>query len=243
MIAALYDIHGNLPALESVLAEVRAERFDLIVVGGDVTPGPQAGACLEAIRSAGVPWVGLRGNGENDVLAARSGRPVPSRVPDGVHPLIRWCAGALSDRDADELAGWAPSRTVEVAPLGRVLFCHATPRDDNEIFTEVTPGTRVAPAFQDVDAAVVVCGHTHMPFDRTVDGVRIVNAGSVGMPFGDVAAQWLAVHDDRLEMRRSEYDLARAQARIDETGYPGPFDVANPPGRDAMTAALEAAAI
>ena len=75
--------------------------------------------------------------------------------------------------------------------LGEVLFCHATPRDDNEIFTRLTPADRLRPLLADVDATVVVCGHTHMPFDRMVGNTRMVNAGSVGMPFGDAGADWL----------------------------------------------------
>ena len=242
MIAALYDIHGNLPALEAVLGDVRDEGFDLVVIGGDVAPGPMVGACLEAIRSAAVPWLGLRGNGDNDVLAARCG-PMPSRVPGTFHATIQWCADRLSDEDTGTIAGWMPTRALDLPGLGGIQFCHATLRDDNEIFTESTPEDRVAPAFDGVDAAVIVCGHTHIPFDRLVRGRRILNAGSVGMAFGDTAAQWLAVLDDDVEFRRTEYDLESAQARIDASGYPGVFDVAQPPSREEMAAVFDAAAI
>lgn len=241
-IAALYDIHGNLPALEAVLAEVVSEGCGLIVVGGDVTPGPLSSECLEAIRSVGIPWIGLRGNGDNDVLAAARGQ-VPDRVPAGVRSLIEWAARDLSDDDLDELFRWAPTRRLEVAGLGAVLFCHATPRDDNEIFTERTPEARVATAFDGVDADLVVCGHTHMPFDRTVREIRIVNAGSVGLPFGDTQAQWLLLEPGGVTRRRTRYDLADAQRRIDEAGYPMPMPLAEPPGAERMLEAFEAVAL
>ena len=103
--------------------------------------------------------------------------------------------------------------------LGDVLFCHATPRSDLEIFTRLTAEDRLFPAFAGVDAAVVVCGHTHMPFDRTVRGIRVVNAGSVGMPFGEPGADWLLLGPD-LWPRHLRYDFEAAAARIRASAYP-----------------------
>ena len=100
-----------------------------------------------------------------------------------------------------------------------VLFCHATPRSDTEIFTSLTPDDRLLPAFAGIDAALAVCGHTHMPFDRTVGGVRVVNAGSVGMPFGLPGADWLLLGPG-VEPRHTDYDLEAAAARVRATAYP-----------------------
>ena len=78
-----------------------------------------------------------------------------------------------------------------------MLFCHATPQNDVDVFTERTPEERVAPCFAGVDADLVVCGHTHMQFDRTIAGVRVVNAGSVGMAYEEApGAYWALLGPD-----------------------------------------------
>jgi predicted phosphodiesterase len=100
-----------------------------------------------------------------------------------------------------------------------VLFCHATPRDDNEIFTRLTPEERLLPVFEKLDVSLVVCGHTHMQFDRRVGKTRVVNAGSVGMPFGEPGADWLLLDED-VRLQHTTYDLAKAAERIRKTGYP-----------------------
>jgi predicted phosphodiesterase len=124
-----------------------------------------------------------------------------------------------------------------------VLFCHATPRSDNELFTRLTPEEALAPVVERPGVDVVVCGHTHMAFDRRVGSTRVVNAGSVGMPFGDTAAGWATLDGDGVRLRRTAYDLEDAGRRIRATGYPLPVDLANPPTADAMLATFEASAL
>jgi hypothetical protein len=108
---------------------------------------------------------------------------------------------------------------LTVDRVGEVLFCYATPRNDTVIFTRRTLESRLLPVFEGVNVGLVVCGHTHMQFDRMVGRTRIVNAGSVGMPFGEPGAYWLLVGPD-VELRRTSYDLTRAAARVRETDYP-----------------------
>jgi diadenosine tetraphosphatase ApaH/serine/threonine PP2A family protein phosphatase len=132
---------------------------------------------------------------------------------------VRWTAEQLTPEHARLLAGWPKTLRLEVAGLGDVLFCHATPRDENECFTRLTPEERLLPIFQGLDVPLVVCGHTHMPFDRTVGKVRVVNAGSVGMPFGEPGADWLLLGPG-VQPRHTPYDLTRAGARIRGTAYP-----------------------
>jgi hypothetical protein len=115
-----------------------------------------------------------------------SGGPLPEPYGE----LFRWTAQQVREYQ-DVLASWPLTTSVEIDGLGKVLFCHATPRNETEIFTRLTPEERLAPVFAGVDASVVVCGHTHMQFDRMVGGLRVVNAGSVGMPFGTTGADWL----------------------------------------------------
>ncbi|MFN2572148.1 MAG: metallophosphoesterase, partial [Gemmatimonadales bacterium] len=112
-----------------------------------------------------------------------------------------------------------------IGGLGEVMFCHATPRNNTEIFTRLTPEDRLLPVFEGVGAAVVVCGHTHMQFDRMVGDIRVVNAGSVGMPFGAPGADWLLLGPD-IELRHTDYDLTGAAERIRNTEYPQAQDFA-----------------
>jgi putative phosphoesterase len=241
-IAALYDIHGNLPALDAVLAEVEAEGVDEIIVGGDVLPGPMPTASLDRLLALEMPVRFIHGNGEKDVLAL-SRHEMLTRVPEAFHETMRWVARALTPTHLAEIAVWPLSLRVPLA-LGEVLFCHATPRDDHEIFTRLTSEERLRPMMEATGAAVVVCGHTHMQFDRTIGGVRVVNAGSVGMPFGEPGAHWALIDDD-VVLRRTDYDLETAAAEIHATGYPSRdfYDVREPFPEQQMLDTFESSAL
>jgi predicted phosphodiesterase len=216
-VAALYDIHGNLPALEAVLREVREANVDQILVGGDVFPGPMCTEALSCLRALDVPVQFIQGNGEREVLAQLTG--APSDVPEQYLAAIRWVAAQLGPDDQRFVSSWPLTRRIAIPPLGNVLFCHATPRNDTEIFTRVTRDDVLAPIFHTLDVPLVVVGHTHMQFDRAIGSVRVVNAGSVGMPFGDTGAFWLLLGPN-VELRRTPYDLAAAAERMRGTAYP-----------------------
>jgi predicted phosphodiesterase len=218
-LAALYDIHGNLPALEAVLTAVGQAGADAVIVGGDVVPGPMPRECLDCLATAPLPVHYLRGNGERVVCAERRGQDVSAEVPEAFREVIRWSAATLTDQDAAWLEGWPATLSFNAGGQGEVLFCHATPRSDVEIFTRLTAEERLADAFEDVVAPIVVCGHTHMQFDRTVGGVRVVNAGSVGMPFGDPGAYWLLL-GPHVALQQTGYDVVEAAARIRASAYP-----------------------
>ena len=237
-IAALYDIHGNLPALEAALRDVRAAGVDRIVVGGDVVPGPMPRDTLDLLFSVEVPATFITGNGEVAVLAERAG--ADSGVPPQHRPMMQWVAAQLTEDDVRRLSAWPKTSRV-----GDVFFCHATPRSENEIFVRTTDEARLVPIFAAAGAPTVVCGHTHMQFDRTIGGVRVINAGSVGMPFGAPGACWLLV-DRQMELRRAAYDLADAASRIRTTAYPGVEEFAeryvlHPPSEQQMLAAFSKA--
>lgn len=217
-VAALYDIHGNLPALEAVLREVRAADVDLVVIGGDVVPGPLPVETLDTLLALDTPARFIQGNGDREVLAHYEGAG-ESSLPDTVREAIRWNARQLRPEDARTLGSWPKTIRIEVAGIGEVLFCHATPRSDSEIFTCRTAEQSLLSVFSGLDVPLVVCGHTHMQFDRRVGGVRVVNAGSVGMPFGAPRADWLLL-DGGIELRNTSYDLDAAAAVVRETEYP-----------------------
>ena len=239
-VAALYDIHGNLPALEAVLEELQREKVDLVVVGGDVVPGPFPRETLDRLLKLDPPAQFIYGNGETAVLDEAAGRQ--PRVPAHVRDIIRWTAEQLNGEEQELLGAWPKTLQVSLLDVGTVLFCHATPRDENEIFTRATPDERVAKMFSGVDVPVAVCGHSHMQFDRTVGATRIVNAGSVGMPFGQPGAFWLLLGPE-IQLRRTEYDLEKAAAQIRATTYPqaeqfAASNVLKPPGEAEILAAF-----
>lgn len=236
-IAALYDIHGNLPALEAVLAEILRIGVDRIVVGGDVLPGPMPAETLSRLQNLGTDAQFLFGNGEVAVLEQMTGR-TPTKVPETYRPIIRWNAEQLSHEQERFLRSWPNQIRLELPGLGRILFCHATPRNEDECFTRLTPEDRLLPIFTAAGADVVICGHTHMQFDRMVGNVRVANAGSIGMPFGRPGADWLLL-GPTVELHHTDYDLSRAAQQVRGTRYPHADDFATktilqPPSEEEM---------
>jgi predicted phosphodiesterase len=217
-IAALYDIHGNLPALEAALEKVRQASVDLIVVGGDVVPGPMPRETIDRLLEVDLPVRYLRGDCEVAVLAHLSGARARA-LPQEAQEAIAWTAQQLRPADTLAFESWPRTLRLPVDGIGDVLFCHATPRDEAECFTRLTSDDLLAPIFAGLDAAMVVCGHTHMQFDRVIAGRRVVNAGSVGMPFGEAGADWLLLGPD-VRLQHTPYDLASAVERIRGTPYP-----------------------
>jgi len=236
-VAVIYDIHGNLPALEAVLQEIRQEKVDHIFVGGDVLPGPMPRETVERLRDLDAPTHFIYGNGEVAVLQQMAGNE-PKAVPQTYRPVIRWTAEQLHREHQEWLSTWPKTLILEIPGLGSVLFCHATPQNENDIFTRLTPDDRLLPLFEELTAATVVCGHTHMQFARTIGHTRVVNAGSVGMPFGKRGAHWLLLGPD-IQFRHTAYDLANAAERVRRTDYPQAEDFAarnilNPPTEQEM---------
>lgn len=216
-VAALYDIHGNLPALEAVLREVRRADVDHIVIGGDVVPGPIVHETIERLNSLDRPVSFIQGNGEVAVLEARAGA-LSEPLPAHARAIVEWTAAALSPEEVAQLGGWPPTVTLAIEGLGDVLFCHGTPRHHNEIFTADTAEALLRPLFDPLGLPLVVCGHTHMPFDRLVGPTRVVNAGSIGMPFGEPGADWLLL-GPTVDQQHTIYDLYAAAKQVRASGY------------------------
>ncbi len=236
-VAAIYDIHGNLPALDAVLEKIREASVDLIMVGGDVLPGPMPVETLTRLFDLPIPVQFIQGNGEVAVLAALKGADAYP-LPEQVREIIRWTAQQLPAEHVRILSSWPKTLRLELPGLGEVLFCHATLRNENECFTRLTPERLLLPLFQGLHVSLVVCGHTHMQFDRMVGTTRVVNAGSVGMPFGETVADWLLLGPD-LELRHTAYDLVHAAERIRATKDPQAEDFAarsvlQPPSEEDM---------
>lgn len=181
-VAALYDVHANVPALEAVLADAEREGVDTILFGGDLTWGPEPGEALARIRSLPAA-VFVRGNCD--------------REPD------EWERSRLSEDDVAFLQG-LPERLE----FDDVLYCHATPRSDEEVVTPATSDADLAEILDGVEQRAVVVGHTHMQQDRQIGPVRWVNAGSVGLPYeGELAAFWALVDEGEVELRKTPLEL------------------------------------
>jgi predicted phosphodiesterase len=217
-VACLFDIHGNLPALEAVLAEVRHSGADHVIIGGDVLPGPFPRECLDLLYSLDVPTEFIVGNGDRETLTAMQ-RGVSSAVPPYFHDAMRWNAAQLNETDAGRIAEWPLTRRLHVGGIGDVMFCHATPRNDSEIFMRTTADETLLPIFEPLGVHAVVCGHTHMQHQRTVGTTRIINAGSVGASFQGPGAYWLLL-DTTVQLRRTYYDVDDAARRVRATAYP-----------------------
>src|SRR2546421_4368981 len=226
-VAAIYDIHGNLPALEAVIDQIRHADVDQVIVGGDVVPGPMPRETLACLLDLDIPIQFIHGNSDREVLAQMTGTETPwyRNAPEQWREPVRWTAQQLDIDHERLLAAWPPTCRVEIRGLGETLFCHATPRNDTDCFTRETPDDRLLPIFEGLDVPLVICGHTHMQFDRALERLRIVNAGSVGMPFGEPGADWLLLGPD-VQLRHTPYDLTAAAERIRATPYPQAQDFA-----------------
>ncbi|HYS97980.1 MAG TPA: metallophosphoesterase [Candidatus Dormibacteraeota bacterium] len=207
-VAALADIHGNLPALEAVLRDVEREKPDLVVFCGDVASGPMPAETIDLLQTIpGARFV--RGNADRGLVDEFDGKP--SESPG---PFADWCAKQINRKQRDFLASFESTVQIDsVDGVGRVLFCHAVPDNDIDVMTAETSEERMREILAGVDADLVVCGHTHMQFDRVVDRVRVVNAGSIGMTYGEPGACW-AMLGPGAQLRRTEYDREAAAGRI-----------------------------
>jgi predicted phosphodiesterase len=221
-VAALYDIHANLPALEAVLREVEAAAPDRIVIGGDAATGPMNAETLDALMALGDRALFVQGNADRWTVDVYD-NPA-SGSPEEEHPGRRaaaWAAAQIGPAQRDFLASFAPTVELDIGGLGRMLFRHGSPRSDDEAITAVTPDDRLQRLLEGVEAPVVVCGHTHVQFDGRLRERRVVNAGSVGMPYeGRPGAHWLLLGPD-VDLRRTDYDLDAAIKRLRATGWPG----------------------
>lgn len=227
-IAALYDIHGNLPALNAVISELDQVQPDLIIVGGDIVAGPMPVQTLERLLQLKYPVKFIRGNNDREVVMIYDGIPLRSDISEKGREKLEWVAKQLNRSHRDFLAQLPDSLIQSLHDSKRdILFCHATPTSDEEIFTPITPKEQLKGIFCEVAQQDVVCGHTHMQFEIQLDGIRVINAGSVGMPFAERSgAYWLLISPSGFEHKCTLYDLENAANEIRATQDPQANDFA-----------------
>jgi predicted phosphodiesterase len=206
-VAALADVHGNAPALAAVLAEVEREAPDLVVFGGDLTWGSLPQETLALVHALEIPARFVRGNADRMVGVETEGRGP-------------WITQQHTSEDLAFLAGFEPTVSVDIDGLGLTCFCHGSPRSDEECVTERTPLERVREFTAGRDEEVYVTAHVHLQYDRTLDGIRLVGPGSVGLPYGEGgSAHWALLGPD-VELRRTAYDVGAAISLMRATDDP-----------------------
>jgi putative phosphoesterase len=218
-IAVVSDIHGVLPCLDAVLAEPAARSADLLVVTGDIAAGPQPNQVLERLSGLGEKARLVRGNADRDLVTMATG----GEPPEGTPPVDVWAAQQLTPEHVQLLAALPHPLVLELSGFGDVLFCHGTPRDDNEVVLVDSRPSRWADVLDEVPESVrmVCCGHTHTPFARLVDRRWIVNSGSTGMPYGSKGVPWALLDSHGVQLRVTPIDLEQvAEDVIADSGFP-----------------------
>jgi putative phosphoesterase len=236
-VAVLGDVHGNTVALAAVLEELRRENVDLVVWTGDLSWGAEPTATLDLVRSLGLPSRYVRGNAERTLRELEEGAIEQPRE------IERWMLASHSSSDLELARSFEHSHSVEIDGLGATYFTHGSPRNDEELLTAGTPEARFRQATSEIAERVLVTGHTHAQYDREVAGIRALNPGSVGMPYeGRPGAYWALLGPD-VELRRTEYDVEEAAARLRSSGIPDPERLVemllNPPTSAEMIAHAE----
>jgi predicted phosphodiesterase len=215
-VAVLSDVHGNVPALEAVLADVNDAGVDLVVFCGDLTWGPEPERTIDIVRSRIDSTVFIRGNADRAIIELANGTRQPRRPRDA------WMRDRHSRTGVDFLSEFLFAAVVDVTGLGPVRFCHGSPRSDIEVITPGTPQHRLSEIADTIGERVLVSGHTHLQFDRRVGGLRSVNPGSVGVPYHDGppgTAYWALLGPD-VQLRRTSYDVDEAVRSCVATGDP-----------------------
>ena len=208
MLALLYDVHGNAPALEVVLADAAQQGASEYLIGGDVALfGPWPQATVARLREL-EPAAWIRGNGERWTAH-----------PEDAPPFVGGAAAAARAELGDALVGELDALPESMQVDERTRAWHGSPVSDVRSFTP-EPGDDEPALLEGVGEARLIFGHTHLPFRRTsqVRGIELVNPGSVGMPLdGDHRAAYALLHDDgTIEHRRLEYDHAAVPAALRE---------------------------
>jgi len=220
-LAIVSDIHGNLTALEAVIADLKTTSPDLVVQGGDlVVGGPRPAEVIDRIRELG--WAGVLGNTDEVLWAPEKFEEQVKRAPK-LRPLLE----ALSQETAAtrELLQEERFRWLQALPLAwqnhGVALLHASPGDLWQAPMPECEDQQLVSTYASVGAATVAYGHIHRPYVRQVSGFVIANSGSVGMPYdGDARASYLLVEDGNATIRRVEYDVEAEIKYLLGSGYP-----------------------
>ncbi|MBY7144823.1 metallophosphoesterase family protein [Virgibacillus sp. NKC19-3] len=215
-VAAIYDIHGNFFALEAVLQEIRDSNVEKVIVGGNLAWGPEPRQVMDLLFDYKEVFTFIKGNADREV-AHRYGKE--KGLDDFVTDMNHWCADQLTDEQLHFLKNLPEKEEIEMAGLGKVLFVHGSPRSDEEAIRLNTTDSELGSMLENVEQDIIVCGHTHIQFDRRVGEKRVVNAGSVGLQSRASGACWVILGDE-IDFRVTAYDTQSASERILQSNSP-----------------------
>jgi putative phosphoesterase len=221
------DTHGIAPALEAVLAEEARDPSEVLIVAGDIAAGPQPNRVIDILREHQGRLVAISGNGDREIVEVRDGKD-----PAGVNGIFAWAAQEITLENLAWLRDLTKTVELDIANHGRVHVCHATPQNDLDIVLVDSRLARWSEVFADLSDQVqmVILGHTHMPFQRLVNRRRVINPGSVGMPYGASGAHWTRLRQDGvIETRVTRYDVGAALDAIEaSSSFPDVREWATP---------------
>ena len=195
-VAVLADIHGNLPALEAVRADLAQFPVDQVLVAGDVINwGPFSAAVAERVLAEG--WAAIRGNHEYYLLDYQTPR-APALWDDADHfSTLPWLRRQLAGRLHNRIAAWPDTLTLRPPDAPPLRVIHGTPRSPWEPLYPWTPPDKLRERLTDVVETTLVAAHTHLPMELRFEGWHIVNPGSVGLPLdGRHEASYLILDGD-----------------------------------------------
>ena len=221
-LAIVSDVHGNLTALEAVVANIERRGIERVVHGGDLAlVGCQGAQVVDLVRELG--WPGIVGN-TDELLWRPEERAVQETAAPGLRTLLRLLfeeyAPATNEQLGDERVAWL-RELPEMHREEDLALVHASPGDLWKAPRPDADESELRATYGACDASIVVYGHIHRPYVRVLDGLTVANSGSVGSPFdGDPRASYLLVEDDELTVVRVEYDVEREVATLLGSGYP-----------------------
>jgi putative phosphoesterase len=221
-LAIVSDVHGNLVALEAVIADIEAHKPDLIVQGGDLAViGPRPAEVIDRIRDLG--WPGVLGN-TDEILFDPSGQAEQERRAPKLHGWLEILFETLTpwarERLGEKRLGWI-GHLPRAWRQDQILLVHAGVDDLWRAPMPDAPNDELLRAYGDGDASLVIYGHIHRPYVRKLEGLTVANSGSVGLPYdGDPRPSYLLIDDGVPEVHRVEYNLDRAARDAAQAGFP-----------------------
>ncbi len=221
-VAILSDIHGNLTALEAVIADLKQASPDLVIHGGDLAASGQRPAeVIDCVRDMG--WMGVRGNTDEMLWAPEPGEALLSTAPkirDLVNILLSSFAPATTQLIGTGRLAWLRELPAEYR-AGEIVVLHASPTTLWAAPMPTCDEQALAETYGELSASTVVYGHIHRPFVRRLPRMIVANSGSVGLPYdGDPRAAYLLIDDDHVSVQRVEYDTDKEVRSLLQSEYP-----------------------
>lgn len=241
-IAALYDIHANLPATEATLHACREAGASAIVIGGDIAAGPLPADTLDILMALGTWAIPIQGRFDRDLVAAYDLRMQGKKQELLAYsPLVQWASGRITGAHRDFLDKLPDHVVLSADELGDICFCHDVLAKGAAYVTSQTPEEELKELVSSLAQQIVVVGGAHVSFTRRVGDHTIVGPGSVGMPYEDEPGAYWALIGPEVELRHTAYDLRHAASRIAHSGMPNAHQFADKyvlasPGRTAALA-------